>query len=365
MLSETESLSDDNSMSENSGTLQNERRFSNYEFDQNTVCDVSLITDSGAYDAHKSVLAASSDYFKAMFASNMVESTMHSIVLRDINGCLFRRILDYIYDEQIEISGCDDAIELLQVSVYFQINSLINCSSAFLKVFMTAESACVVSLVARELGLKDLLISARSYLITHFNELDEIDSNAVLLTPENMKECLQSDHLAEESNSSSELIILKIVLRWLLYNHDISESEQHQILSQVRFALIPVPDLKMICRKVVSEKKTSLNPANINNVFGSVFHCYLAFSLQYHQQIYAQPLVQCGTTNLRSPIRTWVSVDGVLANSPIRLASGFKQLKPSHFRQHAAIRDPFHSVVEYNGFLFVLGGTRHIEEGYR
>ena len=328
------------------------------------LCDVSLITESGTYNAHKAVLSFYSEYFRAMFASNMLESNMRSIVLHDIDGCAFRRILDYIYYGKIHISGCDDALDLLQVSVYLQIRSMINCCCAFLKVNVTADSVCIISRIAREFALAHLLTSVHEFLIDHFKEMDSVNSNVVMLTADDMIECLRSDQLIGESNSATELAILRIVLRWQLSNQNTSKKKQHQIFSQVRFALIQAYDIMITCRQIIAEKRVS-SEISYKNSYGPVFRYYLLRSLQYHQQIYRQPLLQRYSTNLRTSVYNLVSVDGVLASSPIKLSAGCKQITCPQHKKRPAIRDPFHSVIHFNGFLYVLGGTRKIEEGYR
>ena len=47
-----------------------------------SLCDVTLQADSQQFEAHRVVLAASSAYFRAMFAGNLEESRQRIVVLR-------------------------------------------------------------------------------------------------------------------------------------------------------------------------------------------------------------------------------------------------------------------------------------------
>ena len=72
-----------------------------------------------------------------------------------------------------------------------------------------------------------------------------------------------------------------------------------------------------------------------------------------------------------------VSVDGVMANNRVKvqrlaknisLCTGPEVSTTSHAipqESPLAIRDPYHSVIELNGFIYVIGGTRKFHAGFR
>ena len=53
---------------------------------QNLLCDVILVADDVEIQAHKSVLAACSPYFYAMFTSELAEAKAEKIVLQEMDG---------------------------------------------------------------------------------------------------------------------------------------------------------------------------------------------------------------------------------------------------------------------------------------
>ena len=67
--------------------------------------DVTLCVDQSEFPCHKSVLAASSPYFMAMFSTNLAEGGLNSITLKDMEAATLELVLDYVYTGQVWCSG--------------------------------------------------------------------------------------------------------------------------------------------------------------------------------------------------------------------------------------------------------------------
>ena len=352
-------LTSSDSVENRLGVLNNLRR-------QSCLCDVTLLTDCCKCDAHKVVLAACSDYFKAMFTSSMLEHNMDTITLHGVDGSYLKRLLDFIYSGELPIEDWEDALELLKLGVFYQIHSLIeHCCSHLISNF-SSDSACFSAHFGRELALKNLNARSLAFLHDHFLQLNNCGTQIYLIHADDLVQMLESDRLGGVSNSESELSILKIVLRWLLHHQSLLESAvEDKIVSLVRFSLIPVSRIMGACREVldefVSEKEST---ARLN--YSPIFRKHLLGSLQYHEQVFNQPLLQCESTNLRTPCKTLVTIDGVITPSGVKMPPNCQFRAKSELQSSdGPIRDPFHSVVEINGFIYVLGGTRQLDEGYR
>lgn len=59
--------------------------------------------DDKTFKCHKNVLAGSCPYFDAMFASEMVETTLQEIQLHEISSEAMELLIDYCYTAQITI----------------------------------------------------------------------------------------------------------------------------------------------------------------------------------------------------------------------------------------------------------------------
>ncbi|XP_069744410.1 kelch-like protein 32 isoform X4 [Narcine bancroftii] len=65
------------------------------------LCDVILVAEDQKFHAHKAVLAACSDYFRAMFSLCMVESIAEEVSLHGVTSLGLKQALDFAYTGQI------------------------------------------------------------------------------------------------------------------------------------------------------------------------------------------------------------------------------------------------------------------------
>ncbi|XP_028578845.2 kelch-like protein 32 isoform X2 [Podarcis muralis] len=65
------------------------------------LCDITLIAEEQKFHAHKAVLAACSDYFRAMFSLCMVESGADEVNLHGITSIGLKQALDFAYTGQV------------------------------------------------------------------------------------------------------------------------------------------------------------------------------------------------------------------------------------------------------------------------
>lgn len=63
--------------------------------------DVTLIVEKQPFSAHKVILAARSDYFRALLFGGMKESSEDEIELKDTPLAAFKQLLRYIYTGQV------------------------------------------------------------------------------------------------------------------------------------------------------------------------------------------------------------------------------------------------------------------------
>uniref|UniRef100_A0AC11EBG0 Kelch like family member 32 n=1 Tax=Ovis aries TaxID=9940 RepID=A0AC11EBG0_SHEEP len=64
------------------------------------LCDVTLIAEEQKFHAHKAVLAACSDYFRAMFSLCMVESGADEVNLHGVTSLGLKQALEFAYTGQ-------------------------------------------------------------------------------------------------------------------------------------------------------------------------------------------------------------------------------------------------------------------------
>ena len=65
--------------------------------DRRELCDVSLLVGERRIPAHRLVLCAASDYFAAMFTSDVIEARAKEVPLKDVDGDSLALLVQYIY----------------------------------------------------------------------------------------------------------------------------------------------------------------------------------------------------------------------------------------------------------------------------
>ena len=86
-------------------------------------CTVTLIMGSHTLECNKDILVNGSDYFRAMFNSNMMETKTHEVMLNDQDVTIMRSLINCLSTGELDIN--DNIEELTAASVRFQVESVI------------------------------------------------------------------------------------------------------------------------------------------------------------------------------------------------------------------------------------------------
>ncbi|KAG5677275.1 hypothetical protein PVAND_007045 [Polypedilum vanderplanki] len=208
--------------------------------------DVTFIVEDEKIFGHKVILAARSDYFRAMFYSGLSESTKAEIQLKEIKKDSFKILLKYIYSGKINLkmltSQMSLILDLLGLVNLFGYNELKDEISTFLKNSLKLSNVC------------NILDASRLYELTSLTNMcySFIDKNAEeLLTHETFK-YLYKDSLilllARDSFYADEVQIFKAVSQWIDANSDLKPEEIKEVVNNIRLPLISTIDLLEVVR---------------------------------------------------------------------------------------------------------------------
>ncbi|XP_041649849.1 kelch-like protein 32 isoform X1 [Cheilinus undulatus] len=313
------------------------------------LCDVTLVAGEQKFHAHKAVLAACSDYFRAMFSLCMVESEADEVTLQGVTSVGLKHALDFAYTGQILL---EPAViqDVLSAGSHLQLLELLSLCSHYLIQELSSVNYLELYRVADLFHLPALEEAVVGFLVEHLSELSRSRQEEALQLPYRLlREVLKSDRLT----SLSEEEIWKLVVLWL--EHDCRYQYTEDLLQHVRYGLMDVPTLHHLAHSHPLVQSSPTTAALVEE------------ALDYHHATFAQPLRQSARTRPRFQSLTLYIAGGrkrevsrvrelryfnPAAQEHVRVAGGsnWSELAPMPTgRSH-------HCVAVMGNFLFVVGG---------
>ncbi|KAM9798571.1 kelch-like protein 32 [Neosynchiropus ocellatus] len=313
------------------------------------LCDVTLVAGEQKFHAHKAVLAACSDYFRAMFSLCMVESEADEVTLQGVTSVGLKHALDFAYTGQILL---EPAViqDVLSAGSHLQLLELLGLCSHYLIQELSSVNYLELYRVADLFHLPALEQAVVSFLVEHLSELSQSRQEEALQLPYRLlREVLKSDRLT----SLSEEEIWKFVVLWL--EHDCRYQYTEDLLQHVRYGLMDVSTLHHLSQSHPLVRSSNTAGALVEE------------ALDYHNSTFAQPLHQSSRTRPRFQSLTLYIVGGrkrevsrvrelryfnPAAQDHVRVAGGSNW---SELAQMPTGRS-HHCVAVMGNFLFVVGG---------
>ncbi|KAM6151474.1 kelch-like protein 34 [Rhynchocyon petersi] len=251
------------------------------------LCDVTLKAEGSEFPAHRSLLACSSDYFRALFKSHTRESQARVIHLHVPSAAGLQRLLDFIYTAWLPLS-MDTVEDTLEAASYLQVTEALGLCGNYLERQLAPDNCCFAANVAARFGLAHTLGVAERCIVRHLRELLERGagpSGLLELNPASLRAVLDAPDVARVP----EAHLLGLALAWLR-SEPADQRLEHcsLLLERIRFGLVPAH----VLRRVYSGSGLTLPP----RVKGLIIQ-----ALNYHTAPSRQPLVQDKQTSVRSP----------------------------------------------------------------
>ncbi|XP_021936868.1 kelch-like protein 5 isoform X2 [Zootermopsis nevadensis] len=198
----------------------------------NQLTDVTLIAGSRHIPAHRLVLSAGSEYFAAMFTSDLREATQSEVVLQDVDGDALWMLVHYCYTGRIELR--EDTVEtLLSTACLLQLTAVVDACCSFLMKQLHPSNCIGIRLFADTQGCMDLLKVAHNFTTEHFMEV--IPNQEFLMLPaDEVAKLLASDDL----NVPSEEEIFHALMVWVKSDVASRKKDVSRLLSLVKLPLL-------------------------------------------------------------------------------------------------------------------------------
>ncbi|OCT93210.1 kelch repeat and BTB domain-containing protein 3 [Xenopus laevis] len=208
--------------------------------DQKAFFDFNIIVKDQVMPCHRCVLAASSDFFRAMFEVNMKERDGGSVTISNLSSNAVAAFLDYAYTGKAEIS--DENVDMLfQMSSFLQVPLLSKACSDFLIKIIDTNNCLQLLSISESYGSIRLFDHALEFSLQHFSlltqSMDFLELNIGVL-----EKCLEDDLL----NVPEEESALVAVLAWTKHSLDERERFFPRLLRTVRLHQLPQSTLQKV-----------------------------------------------------------------------------------------------------------------------
>ncbi|GBM31319.1 Speckle-type POZ protein B [Araneus ventricosus] len=137
----------------------------------NFLCDVKLCTESETFPAHWFILSARSPVFRAMFKIDMKKKAKDRIDIVDLKSDTVRRMLLYMYTDSLGEIKWKTAFDLYIAAKKFEIMTLKDKCSSFLKTNLSLTNACKILLLADLHQDEELKSAAQDFILKSDNSI--------------------------------------------------------------------------------------------------------------------------------------------------------------------------------------------------
>lgn len=207
--------------------------------------DVKFVVEGSKFYAHRVLLAARSEYFRALLYGGMRETNPETeIEVKDTTAPAFEALLKYVYTGKIFLGDYkeDTILELLSLAHKYGFLALESALQGYLKAVLSIRNVCVIFDAAVLYQMRDLCTNCLSFM----------DRNAVEVLSTDGFSCLTKSSLVEiikrDSFCAPENQIFRAVREWVETAEEIIDVDLKDILDKVRLPLISFHDLFNIVR---------------------------------------------------------------------------------------------------------------------
>ncbi|TRY99994.1 hypothetical protein DNTS_007783 [Danionella cerebrum] len=196
------------------------------------LCDVVLLAGDRRIPAHRLVLSSVSDYFAAMFTSDVREAKQEEVKMEGVDPDALWVLVQYAYTGRLELR--EDTIEsLLSASSLLQLSAVVQACCSYLMKQLHPSNCLGIRSFADAQGCLDLQKVAHNYTMEHFIEVMR-HQEFLLLPACEVEKLLGSDDM----NVPEEETVVTALLSWV--RHDVVTRQPHipALLAHIRLPLL-------------------------------------------------------------------------------------------------------------------------------
>ncbi|XP_061580424.1 kelch-like protein 6 [Cololabis saira] len=194
--------------------------------------DVTLCVQGHDFPCHRAVLAAASQYFRAMFRSGLKESHEERVEIKGLDSGTMSSLLEYTYTSRALLTQAN-VQRVLEAASQFQFLRVVDACATFLSKALHLESCIGILNLADSHALPALRTRTQDYITSHFSQVIQLE-DFLQLPAESLEAILQRDSL----DVKCEECVFEALMRWVRAQRDERFPLLARLLSHVRLPLL-------------------------------------------------------------------------------------------------------------------------------
>nr|XP_018670466.1 kelch-like protein 6 [Ciona intestinalis] len=194
--------------------------------------DVIIEVEGHSFRCHRIILAASSQYFRAMFCASYRERDQSSVEIKGVTIDVMKVLIRYAYTSYLEINT-ENAQTVLEAASLLQFTRVMEACANYFASQLSIENAPGIMELAQRHSLTELQQLATLECVTHFSNLRS-SSDYLCMSSQLFEVILSRDDL----NVANEEDVFEAVMFWCQHDTGKRKSELPNLLRHVKLPLI-------------------------------------------------------------------------------------------------------------------------------
>ena len=199
-----------------------------------------IIVGSEAYRVHRVIMAAKSDYFRAVMSSQLKEAKENRVIIEDVDPEIMKTVIEFCYTNQVSLND-DNMDQLLSAAFRFCMESLKKLCVRFIGPRITASNCTRLIHSFQQQGPKQLLDMAIGFSLENFDLVCKTTNFS------DIEEDIWEILLLDERLNLPESGIFRALVKWTEHDLENRKAAFERLVKHVRFATIDASELSELC----------------------------------------------------------------------------------------------------------------------
>lgn len=310
---------------------------------QGILSDIILVVDNEEFPAHKSVLAASSEYFLSLFTSDMKEKQKLKVKLEGFKPFVMNDLLSYIYTGQAEITD-ENAKELVFAGDYLLIESLKEKGTFYLEDTLSPSNCLSLRAFSEKYVCDELKRKSESFILDNFVAVSKSEEFLCLGSSE-IEKLISMDDLIVETEEQ----VYEAVISWV--KHDIQKRKEDfaRLLSKLRLGSMS----KYYLAEYVENEELVSENLECTRLLYKAMKSFAIFATQGKLTGDICKIRRCLDSNIKAIVTIWGPGDELRSSTQCYVPSvnQWFNLAPMLIPRFS------HGAVACEGFIYTVGGV--------